>query len=276
MKIKMKHNKKRNTAFLYEALVRQMTKHVLEENLSGREEVVSIIKTFFSKGKPLAEELSLYRTVTQSSQINPRVLEKIISETKNSHARLDHEEIFNQQGKLISIINRKFGKNFYNSPVPSYRNLASIAAIFNTNTPIKTKVLLENNLIENLSNQTTSQPEQNEMIGTSVLMSTFLSKFNNKYGSLHEEQKCLLNAYIISMADDGLSMKAFLNEEISRLESIIKESLDMKEVLSDEGMKNGTEKVISLIQELKSKPIVEHDLSTLLKIQNLAREVQSR
>ena len=57
MKIKMKHNKKRNTAFLYEALVRQMTKHVLEENSKAREEVLSLVRSFFAKGKPLAEEL---------------------------------------------------------------------------------------------------------------------------------------------------------------------------------------------------------------------------
>ena len=275
MKIKMKHNKKRNTAFLYEALVRQMTKHVLEENTAGRDEVVSIIKTFFSKGKPLAEELNLYRTIIDSSQVKPKILEKIITEAKNSHARLSNEEIFSQQGKLISVVNRKFGKDFYNSPVPNYRSLASIAAIFNQNTPIKTRVLLENTLIESLSSQTKEEKNNNEMIGTPVLMNTFLSKFNDKYDTLHEEQKCLLNSYIISMADDGLSMKAFLNEEISRLESIIQESLNMQELADDQDMKSGTEKVISLIQELKTKPIEENDLSLLLKIQNLAREVQS-
>ena len=271
----MKHNKKRNTAFLYEALVRQMTKHVLEENTAGRDEVVSIIKTFFSKGKPLAEELNLYRTIIDSSQVKPKILEKIITEAKNSHARLPNEEIFSQQGKLISVVNRKFGKDFYNSPVPNYRSLASIAAIFNQNTPIKTRVLLENTLIESLSSQTKEEKNNNEMIGTPVLMNTFLSKFNDKYDTLHEEQKCLLNSYIISMADDGLSMKAFLNEEISRLESIIQESLNMQELADDQDMKSGTEKVISLIQELKTKPIEENDLSLLLKIQNLAREVQS-
>lgn len=275
MKIKMKHNKKRNTAFLYEALVRQMTKHVLEENTTGRDEVVFIIKTFFSKGKPLAEELDLYRTIIDSSQVKPKILEKIITEAKSSHARLHSEEIFSQQGKLISVVNRKFGKGFYNSPVPNYRSLASIAAIFNQNTPIKTRVLLENSLIEALSSQTKEEKNNNEMIGTSVLMNTFLSKFNDKYDTLHEEQKCLLNSYIISMADDGLSMKAFLNEEISRLESIIQESLKMQELVNDQDMKSGTEKVISLIQELKTKPIKENDLSLLLKIQNLAREVQS-
>lgn len=275
MKIKMKHNKKRNTAFLYEALVRQMTKQVLEENDKGREEIVSIIKHFFTKGRPLAEELKLYRTVINSSQVKPSILEKIIAETKNNHSRLNHNDIFDQQGKLISVINRKFGKDFYNSPVPDYRNLASIAAIFNTNTPIRTKVLLENNLIKVLSESPAVATDHGEMSGTSVLMNTFLGKFNDKYDNLLEEQKCLLNTYIISMADDGLSMKAFLNEEISRLESIIKESLKMQELQADEDMKKGTHKVLSLIEELKSKPVSQEDLSILLKIQTLAREVQS-
>ncbi len=275
MKIKMKHNKKRNTAFLYEALVRQMTKHVLEENSPAREEVLSLVKGFFTKGKPLAEELKLYKAIMDSAQVKPRILEKIIAEAKHNHARLDHQEIYNQQGKLISIINRKFGKSFYNSTVSNYRNLASIAAIFNQDTPIKTKVLLENNLVVDLANSTVISESKNDMIGTPVLMRTFLDKFNNKYDALLEEQKCLLNAYIISMADDGLSMKAFLNEEISRLETVIESSLEMRELASDDNMKQGTEKVISLIQELKKKPIQEQDLDLLLKIQTLAREVQS-
>ena len=275
MKIKMKHNKKRNTAFLYEALVRQVTKHVLEENSPAREEVLSLVKGFFTKGKPLAEELKLYKAIMDSAQVKPRILEKIIAEAKHNHARLDHQEIYNQQGKLISIINRKFGKSFYNSTVSNYRNLASIAAIFNQDTPIKTKVLLENNLVDDLANSAVISESKNDMIGTPVLMRTFLDKFNNKYGALLEEQKCLLNAYIISMADDGLSMKAFLNEEISRLETVIENSLEMRELASDDNMKQGTEKVISLIQELKKKPIQEQDLDLLLKIQTLAREVQS-
>tara|TARA_B100000700_G_C14962618_1_gene817276 strand:- start:447 stop:1274 length:828 start_codon:yes stop_codon:yes gene_type:complete len=275
MKVKMKHNKKRNTAFLYEALVRQMTKHVLEENETGRKEVVSIVKEFFSKGRPLAEELRIYQAITKCENVKPNLLEKIIAEAKHSHARLDHNEVFNQQGKLISVINRKFGKSFYNSPVQNYRNLASIAAIFNPETPIKTRVLLENNLVESISSQQKKQEAQNEMIGTPVLMNTFLSKFNDKYGSLYEEQKCLLNTYIISMADDGLSMKAFLNEEITRLETIIQESLKLEEVSSDADMRQGSEKVIALIQELKKKPLTEEGLGTLLKIQTLAREVQS-
>ena len=275
MKVKMKHNKKRNTAFLYEALVRKMTKHVLEENETGRKEVVSIVKEFFSKGRPLAEELRIYQAITKCENVKPNLLEKIIAEAKHSHARLDHNEVFNQQGKLISVINRKFGKSFYNSPVQNYRNLASIAAIFNPETPIKTRVLLENNLVESISSQQKKQEAQNEMIGTPVLMNTFLSKFNDKYGSLYEEQKCLLNTYIISMADDGLSMKAFLNEEITRLETIIQESLKLEEVSSDADMRQGSEKVIALIQELKKKPLTEEGLGTLLKIQTLAREVQS-
>ena len=275
MKIKMKHIKKRNTAFLYEALVRQMTKHVLEENSAGREEILSLVRDYFSKGKPLAEELKLYKTIADSTQVKPKILEKIIAETKYDHSRLDHEEIYNQQGKLISTINKKFGKSFYNSTVPNYRDLASIAAIFNSDTPIKTRVLLENNLIEELSSRHAAAENENDMVGTPVLMRTFLEKFNNKYDTLLEEQKCLLNAYIISMADDGLSMKAFLNEEISRLESIINDSLNMEELTSDENMKQGTSKVIEIIQELKKKPIEEKDLSLLLKIQTLAREVQS-
>ena len=46
---------------------------------------------------------------------------------------------------------------------------------------------------------------------------SFISKFNNKYGVLLQEQKDLLNQYIISFADDGFELRVYLNEEIGRL-----------------------------------------------------------
>ena len=40
---KQKHNKKRNTAFLYEALVREMTKAVVSKDKGRKDKVVDIL-----------------------------------------------------------------------------------------------------------------------------------------------------------------------------------------------------------------------------------------
>ena len=45
----MKHNKKRNTAFLYECLVRSLTKSVIRESKKEQQVVKAILKEFFTK-----------------------------------------------------------------------------------------------------------------------------------------------------------------------------------------------------------------------------------
>ena len=44
MSAKIKHNKKRNTAFLYEVLVRHLTKSVIDNDSEKKRLVASIIK----------------------------------------------------------------------------------------------------------------------------------------------------------------------------------------------------------------------------------------
>ena len=55
----MKHNKKRNTAFIYETLTRELTKAIVDKNSDRKETVLAIIKEGFSGDSTLAKELSL-------------------------------------------------------------------------------------------------------------------------------------------------------------------------------------------------------------------------
>ena len=47
--MKIKHNKKRNTAFVYEALVREITVAVIKNDSETKEKAVAIIKKHFTK-----------------------------------------------------------------------------------------------------------------------------------------------------------------------------------------------------------------------------------
>ena len=55
--MKTRHNKKRNTAFVFEALVREVTKSIVAGNTSRKRKVVSIVKEHFSSGTLLNKEL---------------------------------------------------------------------------------------------------------------------------------------------------------------------------------------------------------------------------
>mgnify|MGYP004467903157 CR=1 FL=1 len=48
--MKLKHNKKRNTAFLFEVLVRELTKSVIQKRSDYGIKVSKIVKEHFGKG----------------------------------------------------------------------------------------------------------------------------------------------------------------------------------------------------------------------------------
>ena len=66
----MKHNKKRNTAFLYECLIRELTKAIIKEDKGQQSVVKSILREFFSTGKPLRQELNLYSSILESKEMS--------------------------------------------------------------------------------------------------------------------------------------------------------------------------------------------------------------
>ena len=78
--MKLKHNKKRNTAFVYESLVREMTKAIVEKNLELKDDIVSIIKEHFTKNSLLYRELKLYKTICETYDLEPHTAEKLVYE----------------------------------------------------------------------------------------------------------------------------------------------------------------------------------------------------
>ena len=69
----MKHNKKRNTAFIYETLTRELTKVIIEKDTERKNKIIVILKEFFRKGAPLAQELHLYNTLLSTHNVQQKV-----------------------------------------------------------------------------------------------------------------------------------------------------------------------------------------------------------
>ena len=63
--MKLRHNKKRNTMFLYESLVKKLTKSVVQDDKERKDCVLSIIKEYFKKDSILGKELTLYKDVLE-------------------------------------------------------------------------------------------------------------------------------------------------------------------------------------------------------------------
>ena len=94
----MKHNKKRNTAFLYECLIRELTKAIVRENVEKQTKVKDLLREFFTKGKTLSEDLNLYNDLMQTKCQDPVKAKRFIFETKKDWESLDRKtSLMNKQ-----------------------------------------------------------------------------------------------------------------------------------------------------------------------------------
>jgi len=275
---KTKHNKKRNTAFLYEALVREMTKAVVSQDKKRKNNIIDILKESFSSNKILGQELRLYQTILESTDLDSITAEKLLYKIREAYATLDVQEIYDAQSSVINRINKEIGSAVYNNFVPNYKSIATVSQLFGADSSaagIKKGVILEQNVLETLTSDTTKELETEMKPIDNIVFKTFTSKFNEAYGEgLLSEQKELLNRYILSFSSDT-DMKIYLNEELGRLHVALQKALNTDEVKSDGTMTESTNSVISMIEEFRNTPVDKNLVEKVLKIQNLVHEISA-
>ena len=105
-----------------------------------------------------------------------------------------------------------------------------------------------------------------------IVMKTFVKNFNSEYKeNLLSEQKSLLNKYIMSFNNNGLELKIYLNEEISRIKKTIKEDIDNNN--ETEEIRNKTNNLLIVIESFKNKEVGSELVTKVLKLQNLIKEI---
>jgi flagellin-specific chaperone FliS len=268
--MKVKHNKKRNTAFLFEALVRELTKSVIEKDKDRTAKVKNILKEHFQSSSILGKELDCYQALSEESGLDQYTAEKLVFRAKKAYDDLDQKKVFEAQSSVISKINKLLGKEVYNTFIPNYQSLASITQIFNEKIPVKTRVLMEQKVIEKLTDSERTTEDVKPI--DSLVVKSFTDTFNNTYSDLLEEQKELLTKYITSFDNNGVEFRLFAGRELQRLYGCIEESLTLKEVSEDPEMIENTKRVLDKINELNVSKLSEKDILKVLKLQNLVSE----
>tara|TARA_R110002074_G_scaffold206543_1_gene374971 strand:- start:1677 stop:2486 length:810 start_codon:yes stop_codon:yes gene_type:complete len=269
--MKFRHNKKRNTFFIFEALIREMTKSTVAKNEEGKNKILLLIKEFFNKKTILAKELELYKAMLESKNLDLNTASRFLQEVKKDYSKLNLEEIFNQQTKLINKINKTISKNVFVNFVPRYKDAATIYQFFHDNDmPAKSRLVLENQvaelLMENKANKEINFPKIDNLA-----FKTFLQKYNSTYSkNLLSEQKELLGKYITSFADNGLPFKIFLNEEIDRLKTNLTEKIKQT---PQNNLNEQLKEVLTVVDGFKKQKIDKKLVEKVLKIQNLMGEI---
>lgn len=264
----MQHNKRRNSALLYEILVRQLSKAVIEKNATLKENLSQLLKDFFGKGKLLREEKNLYDIILSTKDLSIEQANRFLANVESQYNRFNANQVFNEQSKLISRIHKLIGQESMNTFVPNYKDLATVYNIFHSSKP-KEKMILEESVI----NQLTSKTDKTEMIPIDgFVLKSFMKRFNEHYGDkLLSEQKELIHKYIMSEPVDLIS---YLNEEIDRLKYMVNKALLLEDIRSDNLLKEKTNKVMETLNSFAKLRPDEKMIDKIMKIQEFAHEIE--
>lgn len=271
--MKNRHNKKRNTAFVFEALAREATVAIIKGDNERKEKVVSIVRKHFTTDSLLKKDLECYRSLYENQDLDEPTSKKIMEAAMAAKRLIDADGLFKQQTAVINDINKDLSPDTFNNFVPNYKSLATIAKMFNTNSP-KQSVMLETRIVEGMTGKLEEQKLQPV---DSLTFSTFTKKFNEKYGSsLLEEQKSLLNNYISSFSQDDLEAKIYFNRELGRLKQSLSEATKVEEIANDPEMLKKTQAVRERLETLsKETSLNESTLLTIMKTQQLVKEIHA-
>ena len=124
----IKHSKFRNTGFLFELLVRQVTSDILN-NRKGIAE--GLLKKYFNSKTELSNELKLYQFIVSERYNSENRAERFVDAVVESRAKLDEKKILKEKYNLIKEIKDNYAiEDFLRSQIPNYKVLASVYKIF--------------------------------------------------------------------------------------------------------------------------------------------------
>ena len=266
--MRLNHNKKRNTAFLYEVLIKELSVAAINRDNKEKKEILEILKKYFGKNKILNQELNIYKSFSDVANLEKGVVDKILVEAKKQFKQIDRRIVYSTQSNLINEINKRFGVDSWNIFVAGYKNIATINQILNQKSSPKGQILLEERLYHNLTeSQKEEQPIQEI---DSLAVKKFVETFNSEYTQkLNENQRKLLNKYITSYRDNGLEFKMCLYEEIDRL----KDLLAGQTVRADKNLAEKLNKVIEKINNYNTRAVDKDFIIEVLTVQSLASEL---
>jgi len=283
---KIKHSKFKNTGFIFELLVRQITSEIMSSNKSVAEK---ILKEHFNSKKELSKELKLYQYLINEKYNSESKAEQFINTILEARKKIDEKKLTKEKYNLIKEIKETYNLDeFIKSPISNYKTLASIYKIFETVTSeesfdptdiVSSRFTIAENIINSsIQNKDVKVKDavleeyrkQDEDL-RAVSYKLLVESFNNKYKSLTSEQKSLLREYINNINNTG-KLSEYVNNEVSKLVDSLKE---VGSKINDKVTKIKLTETIANVKKIKSvKKIKEQHLSAMMMTYELLSELK--
>jgi hypothetical protein len=282
----IKHSKFRNTGFLFELLVRQVTSDILN-NRKGIAE--GLLKKYFNSKTELSNELKLYQFIVSEKYNSENRAEKFVDAVIDSRAKLDEKKILKEKYNLIKEIKDNYSiDEFLRSQIPNYKVLASVYKIFEykVNTEqnydpkdfINTKYALVEHLTGKVTNakaitestiQTQLKKEDEEI--RLLTYNVLIENFNKKYTNLNEQQKGLLKEYINSFTNSDNLKKYVVNE----VKVLVKDFKQIGTKITDKVTKIKLAETINQLSKIvSSSKIKDNHITSLIMCYELQKELK--
>lgn len=285
---KIKHSKYKNSAFLFELLVRQITSDILADRTSLAK---SILKDSFNIKAELGKEYKLYNLLLSEKYKTEYRADKFIDTIIDSRKKLNENKLKREKYNLIKEIKENFDIGvFFNYPVLKYKEMASVYALFESycndkfmpadsfryRTTIVENMLLDSKSLLTIDDSKLLETYKKESKDLRILSYNILvNKFNEKYKDLNDKQKNILKEYIQNLTDNK-KLKSFIVKESK---NIIKSIEHLKETVGDNITNIKLSETINQLKRLEKKPenkIKENHITAVLIAHELVKELQSK
>ena len=283
---KIKHSKFKNTGFIFELLVRQITAEVMSSSKSVAEK---LLKEHFNSKQELSKELKLYQYLINEKYNSESKAEQFINTILEARKKIDEKKLTKEKYNLIKEIKETYNLDeFIKSPISNYKTLASIYKIFETvvtDTQYEpTDIVSERfTIAENIINSSIQNKDvklkdavleeyrkQDDDL-RAVSYKLLVESFNNKYSNLTNDQKGLLREYINNINNTG-KLSEYVSNEVTKLVEGLKE---VGSKISDKVTKIKLAETIANIRKIKSvKKIKEQHLSAMMMTYELLAELK--
>jgi len=215
----MKHNKRRNSALLYECLVNTMSRALIENDEKRSNVALNLMTRHFRPGTELHREFRIANALLKSTVSSPHTAAMIVSEAKEAIRGIDATRLETEKSLLIRRINEDLGgEDVYDEPITDYRTYATIGSLFNEwrkdkkNVDIATLVEYEDALVKHLSTEKLVENNDDKHDDSDrFVFKVMVKKLNERYhDTLNQDQKKLISAY--ALAPDGATLKKCVEE----------------------------------------------------------------
>ena len=286
--MEFKHNKKRNIGLISEFFSR----YIAEAFIDGRHDDIAKARKIWEKHvhskSAIHEELQIFNALHESNLKSKEIAFSLIDKAKAVCKKQSQKRLDEEKSNLLNEVSAVLGdKNFFERSISDYKIYASVQVLMNAwrGTGFKGSISdmahLEEVILEHVvskkqkPNIDVSELTSEEVNGLVVKIMT--EKFNAKYnGLLNEEQKSIVNLYVLSQKDD--ENKSKLNKLLEGLKTGTLKALKSPVMLEqlDRNIKNKLIDVVSLLENSDIANTTEDTITFYMSVAKLKEELESK